>query len=114
MQSSQREGTTLRPSHNTGEAASTGGARSNEQPPTNLVRGMWTAHEYAAFLRVGLRTLAEMEAAGLTAVAVVLGPRMKRWLPDECEAAARRMSRQKLAEPAQLARARIERMKAGA
>ena len=79
-------------------------------------RRLWTFKDYADFLAVSERTAAEMEAQGLLAEPVVLGPRLKRYIPDECEAKLRAMPRSKTSEPEQLAtarRARIERMKAG-
>ena len=79
-------------------------------------RKLWTPHDYRAYLAVGERTFLEMEAKGQLAAARMFGPRLKRYIPEECEARAFAMPQEKAPEPAQLAnarRARIDRMKAG-
>jgi hypothetical protein len=82
-------------------------------PSQTAGRRLWTPHDYRAFLAVGERTFLEMEAKGLLAEARMFGPRLKRYIPEECEAKALAMPKERAPEPAQLARARIERMKAG-
>lgn len=77
--------------------------------PPSLER-LWTPRDYQNFLVVGERTYLEMEAAGHLAPPVILGPRLKRYIPEECRAKLLSMPRDKSAEPAQLRRARIERM----
>jgi predicted DNA-binding transcriptional regulator AlpA len=61
------------------------------------------------------RTFHKMRAAGLVPPAVVLGPRMLRWVRSELEAAVQAMPRQPQpeTEPAQLLRRRIDAMKTG-
>lgn len=71
----------------------------------------------AALLGVSRRTFHALRAEPWWPVrAVVLGPRLTRWPRAELEQAIAVMPREKSkgSEPAQLARARIERMKAGA
>lgn len=67
-------------------------------------------------LNVGERTMADLIGEPWMPTPIMLGPRLRRWPRDELLAAiAQRAPRaSKGAEPAQLARARIERMKAGA
>lgn len=109
MQQEEVEGTTgiQRPSH----------VRQSSAPPSGSTcqspRSLWTEQQAAAYFSVSTRKFAELRETGLVPEPLVLGPRALRWIPEECEAAARRMPRQgKLAEPAQLLRSRIERMKA--
>lgn len=81
-----------------------------------LPRKLWTWKDYLEYLGVGERTGYDLEAQGYLAEPVYIGPRTKRYFPDECEAKARSMPRTKPAEPVQLAtarRARIDAMKAG-
>jgi hypothetical protein len=90
-----------------------GCSRSPSQSPSQP-RKLWTFKQYVVdFLNVSERTGAELEAQGLLADPVILGPRLKRYIPEECEAKARSLPRTKAAEPEQLRRARIDRMKAG-
>lgn len=91
--------------------AAHGSALFPSQPPA--VCKLWTPQDYRAFLAVGERTFLEMESKGLLAEARMFGPRLKRYIPKECEAKALAMPKERAPEPAQLARARIERMKAG-
>jgi predicted DNA-binding transcriptional regulator AlpA len=62
------------------------------------------------------RTFHNMRKAGLVPPAVVLGPRLLRWVRAELEAAVQSMPRQQepQAEPAQLRRRHIDRVKQGA
>ena len=80
-------------------------------------RPLWTDKDYARWLNVGERKFAEMESQGLTAAPVMLGPRLKRYVPAEAEAKLLEMPRSlQRDEPEHLAtarRAKIERMKAG-
>ena len=77
---------------------------------------LWNFDQVCAFYGVSERKGAQMRAEGLLPAAVVLGPRALRWIPSECLAmTAGSLPRQDvLCEPAQLARARLARMKAGA
>ncbi len=61
------------------------------------------------------RTFHKMRAAGLVPPAVVLGPRLLRWVRSELEAAVAAMPRQAepASEPHQLLRRRVEALKAG-
>jgi len=61
------------------------------------------------------RTFAEVMKAPWMPKPIVLGPRMRRWVRAELEAALVNAPRQTTqgSEPAQLRRAKIERMKAG-
>lgn len=79
--------------------------------PPQAVGRLWSPREYQEFLGVGERTYLEMEAKGLLADAVLLGPRTKRYVPSECMAKVLAMPRDKAPEPAQLRRARIEKLK---
>jgi len=85
---------------------------------TPLPDRLWNFHQVCAFYGVSERKGAQMRADGLLPTPVVLGPRALRWIPSECMAAAvsslPRKTQAELCEPAQLLRARIERMKAGA
>lgn len=89
------------------EAKGAGGA--------NTPRPLWTDKDYAGFLKIGLRKFADMEAQGLLAAPVMLGPRLKRYVPAEAEAKLLEMPRSlQRDEPEHLAtarRAKIERMK---
>ena len=85
------------------------------QPASPSPAALWNEAQAAAFYGVSGRKFAEMRAANMVPEPVVLGPRALRWIPEECHAAALTLPRLgKPTEPAQLARARIERMKAGA
>lgn len=71
--------------------------------------------EAATALGVGSRTFAEMIAtADWLPAPIVFGPRLRRWDAEELLSAARTRAPRgdRRGEPAQLARARIERMKA--
>jgi predicted DNA-binding transcriptional regulator AlpA len=59
------------------------------------------------------RTFHKMRAAGLVPPAVVLGPRLLRWVRSELEAAVAAMPRQSepASEPQQLLRRRVEALK---
>jgi predicted DNA-binding transcriptional regulator AlpA len=59
------------------------------------------------------RTFHKMREAGLVPPAVVLGPRLLRWVRSELEAAVQAMPRQQqpASEPPQLLRSKIERLK---
>jgi predicted DNA-binding transcriptional regulator AlpA len=61
------------------------------------------------------RTFHKMRSAGLVPPAVVLGPRLLRWVRSELEAAVQAMPRQQepATEPAQLLRSRVEALKGG-
>ena len=78
-----------------------------------LPRRLWSSRDYAEFLGVGERTFHELESSGVLADPVILGPRLKRYVPSECQARLLEFPRQRAAEPSQLRRARIDRMKAG-
>lgn len=95
------------------EGISTHAAHGSAMHPSQPSAGhkLWTPIEYRAYLAVGERTFLEMEAKGLLAEARMFGPRLKRYIPDECVAKAMAMPKEKAPEPAQLARARIERLK---
>lgn len=103
-------GRTIRQTTKQGAHAAPLPAESANQSP----RGLWKEVDAARYFGVSVRKFALMRAAGQVPAPVVLGPRALRWIPSECEDAARNLPRARLQEPAQLARARIERMKAGA
>ena len=70
-------------------------------------RPLWNWKQYVEFLGVSERKAALMRAEGLLAEPLDLGPRVNRWIPAECEAAACSLPRRpKMVEPAQLARGR--------
>lgn len=77
-------------------------------------RRLLTDRQAAAMLGVGDRTFADMVAsAEWLCTPIVLGPRLRRWDPDELMYAVRTRAPRggRSSEPAQLRRARIERMK---
>jgi predicted DNA-binding transcriptional regulator AlpA len=62
---------------------------------------------------VSERTFHDMRARGIVPPAILLGPRLLRWSRADLEAATAAMPRQdRLPEPSQLLRRRVERMKA--
>jgi predicted DNA-binding transcriptional regulator AlpA len=74
-------------------------------------------HEAAALLGVGERTFADLIRESWMPSPIVLGPRLRRWDADELLVAVRNRAprgENKAAEPAQLRRARIDKLKAGA
>ncbi len=98
----------------------TPGAAPVSQPASEsaalTLRRLLSDRQAAELLGVGERTFAELVAtAEWMPNPIRLGPRLRRWDPDELMQAARTGAPRstKQAEPAQLARARINRMKAG-
>ncbi len=80
----------------------------NGAPPGGLL----TEEQAAAFYGVGVRKFAQLRSAGVVPEPIVLGPRALRWVPAELVDSLQRLPRaQSLAQPAQLRRARIERLK---
>ncbi len=74
-----------------------------------------TDAESAAFFNVGTRTFHALRSEPWMPRPVVLGPRLLRWSRPELEQAVAAMPRQtERSEPAQLARGKIDRLKAGA
>jgi predicted DNA-binding transcriptional regulator AlpA len=91
--------------------------RSGDQAPSSpIFPVLLNDKQAAASLGVSVRKFHELRAQPWMPCAVVLGPRALRWVRAEMEqAAAVSMPRlQAASEPAQLLRARIERMKRGA
>jgi predicted DNA-binding transcriptional regulator AlpA len=77
-------------------------------------RLLLTDDESAAALGMSVRKFRELADEPHMPKPVQLGPRMLRWSLTELQEAIARMPRQtQRAEPAELARARIERMKSG-
>ena len=87
----------------------------NADTPANVraaARFLLSDPEGAALYGVGLRTFMELQHESWFPKPVMLGPRLKRHVRAELEAAAVNLARRdKPAEPKQLLRARIERMK---
>ena len=82
-----------------------------------MVPALLTDEQAAAFFGISVRKFHELrsERAGWMPAPIVLGPRLLRWSRSELEGAVQSMPRQQRAsEPAQLLRARIEKLKAGA
>jgi predicted DNA-binding transcriptional regulator AlpA len=74
--------------------------------------GLFNEEQAAAFYGVGVRKFAQLRATGVVPEPIVLGPRALRWVPAELVESLQRLPRaQSLAQPAQLRRARIERLK---
>lgn len=85
------------------------------QTAAQTLRRLLSDREAARVLGVGDRTFAELIAnANWLPTPIVFGPRLRRWDADELLQAARTKAPRgaKGAEPAQLRRARIERMNA--
>lgn len=80
-------------------------------PPKILCNDPEGAESYG----VGLRSFIELQKEPWFPKPVMLGPRLKRHVVSELQAAVERMPRaDRSSEPAQLARARIDSLKAGA
>ncbi|MDB5957686.1 hypothetical protein [Ramlibacter sp.] len=74
-----------------------------------------TDEQSAAAFHVSKRKFHELQSEPWMPRPVALGPRLLRWSRTELEAAVARMPRQtERTEPAELARARIDRIKDGA
>lgn len=83
---------------------------SAEVSPTWQGKILLTDNEGAAVFGVGLRTFLELQHEAWFPRPVILGPRLKRHVRTELEAAVAQMPRQgRLAEPAQLLKSRVER-----
>lgn len=98
-----------------GEAPVQSDAQSATKTAAQTLRRLLSDREAARVLGVGDRTFAELIAnANWLPTPIVFGPRLRRWDADELLQAARTKAPRgaKGAEPAQLRRARIERMKA--
>ena len=79
-----------------------------------LAPALLTEDQAAQYLGVGSRKFRELRGEAWMCAPILLGPRHQRWSRAELDAAIAAMPRQaaKPDEPAQLARARIDRMKA--
>lgn len=110
------EGTAGSQSPRHATAAGSPAAHSPREPHAQTLRRLLSDRDAAKVLGIGERTFADLVAsADWLPIPIVLGPRLRRWDADELiEAARTRAPRgSKGQEPAQLRRARIERMKAG-
>lgn len=93
-----------------------GGDRRRQSPIRSASAALLTDEQAARdVLGMSPRTFAEVMKAPWMPKPIVLGPRMRRWVRAELEAALVNAPRQTTqgSEPAQLRRAKIERMKAG-
>lgn len=98
-----------------GQAPVQSAAQSATETAAQTMRRLLSDREAARVLGVGDRTFAELIAsANWLPTPIVFGPRLRRWDADELLHAARTKAPrgEKGSEPAQLRRARIERMKA--
>lgn len=97
--------------------AASGSARSASKSTGSVAfPTLLTDEQAAASLGVSVRKFHDLREEAWMPRPVVLGPRLLRWPRVEIEGAVARMPRQeaKAPEPAQLRRAKIEKMKAGA
>lgn len=83
--------------------------------PTAVCPALLTDEQSAACLGISVRKFHDLRAEPWMPLPVVLGPRLLRWPRAELEAAIQNAPRQAqpASEPAQLRRAKIDRMKAG-
>lgn len=95
------------------DAVAAATARHSATPSAFIAPILLDDEQSAAALCVGVRKFHELRAEAWMPKPVVLGPRMLRWARSELEAAVANMPRQQTAgaEPAELARARINRLK---
>ena len=97
-------------------SAEPGLSQSAKESTAQALRRLLSDREAAQVLGVGDRTFAELIAtADWLPTPIVFGPRLRRWDADELLQAARTKAprgAKGASEPAQLRRARIERMKA--
>jgi predicted DNA-binding transcriptional regulator AlpA len=78
----------------------------------SIAPALFTDDQAAAFWGVSVRRFHELRAESWAPAPITLGPRLLRWSRAELEAAIAAMPRaDKRSEPAQLARARVERLK---
>lgn len=74
----------------TSPATGLGAVTGVKPPPPGA---LWDELTTAAFFGVSPRTLSDLIRSGAAPVPVLVGPRLRRWIPSECEAAVQALPR---------------------